>query len=124
MQPIDPARFREVPTLTGPEVSRRAGVEHAFAKRVWLTLGLPDIPDDEVEFDESDVDVLGGLKLILDQGYPREDVLDVARAYGQAMSRLAQAEVRLFNKVFLAALREQSADDDEMAGRLEAVVPA
>ncbi|HYP25047.1 MAG TPA: adenylate/guanylate cyclase domain-containing protein, partial [Actinomycetota bacterium] len=70
------------------------------------------------------VDVLGGLKLILDQGYSREDVLDVARAYGQTMSRLAQAEVRLFNKVFIAPLREQAVDDDTLAGQLEAVVPA
>ena len=123
MQPIDPARFREVPTLTGPEVSRRAGVDHAFAKRVWLTLGLPDIPDDEIEFDESDVDVLGGLKLILDQGYPREDVLEVARAHGYAMSRVAQAEVRVFNKVFITPLREQAPDDEALADRLEAVVP-
>ena len=47
MQPIDPARFRAVPTLTGPETSRLAGFDHEFAKRVWLTLGLPDVPDDD-----------------------------------------------------------------------------
>jgi adenylate cyclase len=124
VKPIDPARFREVPTLNGPEASRLGGVDHAFAKRVWLTLGLPDIPDDEIEFDESDVEVLRGLKLIRDQGYPDEDILEVARAYGQAMSRVAQAEVRLFNKVFIAPMREQVTDEDELAERLEAVVPA
>lgn len=124
MKPIDPARFREVPTLTGPEASRRAGVDHAFAKRVWLTLGLPDVPDDEVEFDDADVEVLRGLKLIRDQGYPDEDILQVARAYGHALSRVAQAEVRAFNKVFIAPLREEAADEDELAERLEAVVPA
>ncbi|HEX2295168.1 MAG TPA: adenylate cyclase regulatory domain-containing protein [Actinomycetota bacterium] len=124
MQPIDPARFRDVPTLTGVEVSRRAGVDHAFAKRVWLTLGLPDVPDEDVEFDESDVEVLRGLKLILDQGYPEEDIVEIARAYGHAMSRVAHAEVRVFNKVFITPLREQTRDDDDLARRLEAVVPA
>ena len=124
MKPIDPARFRAVPTLTGPEASRLAGFDHEFAKRVWLTLGLPGVPDDEVQFDESDVDVLRGLKLILDQGYPRDDVLQVARAFGHATSRVAHAEVRVFNKVFITPLREQAADDEELTDRLESVVPA
>lgn len=124
MKPIDPARFREVPTLNGIEAARLAGVDHAFAKRVWLTLGLPDIPDEDVEFDESDVEVLRGLKLILDQGYPHEDILEVARAYGHAMSRVAHAEVRVFNKVFISPLREQAANEEELTERLEAVVPA
>lgn len=110
--------------MTGVEAARRAGVDHAFAKRVWLTLGLPDIPDEDVEFDDSDVEVLRGLKLILDQGYPDEDILEVARAYGHAMSRVAQAEVRAFNKAFVAPLREQASDEEELARRLDAIVPA
>lgn len=110
--------------MTGVDAARVAGVDHAFAKRVWLTLGLPDVPDDDVEFDESDVEVLRGLKLILDQGYPPDDILEVARAYGHAMSRVAHAEVRVFNKVFVAPLREQARDEEELARRLEAVVPA
>lgn len=124
VQPIDPARFRDVPTMSGVQAAERAGVDHAFAKRVWLTLGLPDIPDDDVEFDESDVDVLRGLKLIIDQGYPPEDILEVARAYGHAMSRVAHAEVRVFNKVFIGPLREEATSEEELAGRLDAVVPA
>ena len=124
MKPIDPARYREVPTLNGPETSRRAGVDHEFAKRVWLTLGLPDVPDEDVEFDESDVEVLRGLKVIRDQGYPDDDILEVARAYGHAMSRVAHAEVRVFNKVFITPLREQAANEEELAENLDSVVPA
>ena len=124
MQPIDPARFREVPTVTGVEAARLAGVDHAFASRVWLTMGLPDIPDEDVEFGDSDVEVLRGLKLILDQGYSPEDILEVARAYGWAMSRVAHAEVRVFNKVLITPLREEAADEEELADRLEAIVPA
>lgn len=123
MRPIDPARFREVPTLTAIEAARLAGVDHALAKRVWLTLGLPDVPDDDVEFDESDVDVLRGLKQLLDAGYPEEDIVEVARAYGHALSRVAQAEIRVFDKVFLARLREQTTDEEAVAERLESVVP-
>ena len=124
MKPIDPARFREPSTLNGVEVAARAGFDHELAKRVWLTLGLPAVADDEIEFGESDVDVLRGLKLILDQGYPAEDILEVARAYGHATSRVAQAEVRVFNKVFVTPLREQAATEQEVVDRLEAIVPA
>lgn len=124
MQPIDPARFREVPTITGVEAARRAGVDHEFATRVWLTLGLPDIPDEDVEFGDSDVEVLRGLKLILDQGFPEDDVIDIARAYGHAMSRVSQAEVRGFNKVYLAPLREEVSDEEELVARLDSIVPA
>lgn len=124
MEPIDPRRFREVPTLTGPEAAARAGVRYALAKRVWLALGLPDIPAEDVEFGESDVDVLGGLKLVLDQGYPEDDVLEVARAYGSATSRVAHAEVRVFNKVFIAPLRERAPDADALEKELEEIVPA
>lgn len=124
MEPIDPARFREAPTLNGPETSRLAGVDHAFAKRVWLTLGLPDVPDDAVEFDHTDVEVLRGLALIRDQGYPDEDILEVARAYGYAMSRVAHAEVRVFNKVFITPLREHGGSEEELADRLDSIVPA
>ncbi len=124
MQPIDPRRFRAAPTFTGPEAARRAGVPYPFAKRVWLALGLPDIPEEDVEFDDSDVEVLRGLKLVLDQGYPEDDIYEVARAYGHALSRVAQAEVRVFNKALIAPLREEAPDEEALAQRLDAIVPA
>ena len=124
MEPIDARRFREVPTLTGPEAAERAGVPYELAKRVWLTLGLPDVPVEDVEFGPGDVEALGALKLILEAGYPEADVLEVARAYGNALSRIAQAEVRLFNKAFIGPLRERADDPETLAKELEAIVPA
>ena len=109
--------------MTGPEVSERAGIAHPFAKRVWLALGLPDIPDDVVEFNESDVEVLGALKVILDQGYPEDGILEVARAYGHALSRVAQAEVRVFNKAFIVPMRDEAPTEEALAARLDAIIP-
>ncbi|MDQ3914016.1 MAG: adenylate/guanylate cyclase domain-containing protein [Actinomycetota bacterium] len=123
MQPIDPSRFREPSTMTGPEVAEKAGIPYPFTKRVWLALGLPDIPEDAVEFNERDVDVLRTLKVILDQGYPEDDVLEVARAYGHAMSRVARAEVRVFNKAFVAPLREKAPNEEALAERLDRIIP-
>ena len=124
MQPIDASRFRDPPTLTGPEVAERAGIPLPLTKRIWLALGLPDVPDDVVEFNETDVEVLAALKVILDQGYPEEGILEVARAYGHALSRVAQAEVRVFNKAFVVPMREETPDDEALAQKLDAIIPA
>ncbi|MDQ4026278.1 MAG: adenylate/guanylate cyclase domain-containing protein [Actinomycetota bacterium] len=123
MQPIDPSRFRDPPTMTAPEVAEKAGVPHPFTKRVWLALGLPDVPDDDVAFDEGDVAVLRALKMILNQGYPEDDIVEVARTYGHAMSRVAQAEVRAFNKAFVVPLREKAPDDEALTERLDEIIP-
>ena len=124
MKKVDPDRFREAPTLSAREVAERAGIELAYARRIFRALGLPEWDDDAIDFGEQDVEVLTGLRSILEQGYEEEDVLEVARAYGYAMSRVAQAEVRVFHKNFLEPLRdEENGDEEKVLERLEEMVP-
>lgn len=124
MKNVDPERFREPPTLSARQVAERAGIELPYARRIFRALGLAELDDDEIDFDEGDVEVLTSLRLILEQGYDEEEILEVARTYGYAMSRVAQAEVRLFHKTFLEPLRDdESADEDEILERLEEMVP-
>lgn len=123
MDPLDPQRFRPPPTLTGPEVAARAGVSYEFSQRILRALGFPDVPDDAVEFDESDVEVLAALGTIMSLGFDEEDVMSVARTYGYSISRIAHAEVRLFNKTFIVPLRESGTDDETIAAKLDEIVP-
>lgn len=121
---VDPERFREAPTLSAREVAQRAGIDLGYARRIFRALGLAEIDDDQIDFNEADVEVLTALRFILEQGYEEEDILEVARTYGYAMSRVAQAEVRLFHKTFLEPLRhEQHTDEDQILERLEDMVP-
>ena len=121
---VDPERFREPPTLSAREVAERAGIDLAYARRIFRALGLAEIDDDQVDFNEQDVEVLTALRLIIEQGYEEEEILEVARTYGYAMSRVAQAEVRLFHKTFLEPLRdEQDGDEEQILNRLEDMVP-
>lgn len=123
MEPLDPQRFRPPPTLTGPEAAEQAGIPVDYAKRIFRALGLPEVPDEAVEFNEEDVTVLRALKAILAQGYSEEDIIQVARTYGYGMSRIAQAEVRLFSKKFIDPLRTSGMNDEEVTQKLQKIIP-
>jgi adenylate cyclase len=123
MDAYDPLRFRAAPELTGPQVAERAGLTVEFAKRIFRALGLPEVPDDAVEFAEQDVRVLETLQTILSQGYSEEEVVEVARTYGYGLSRIAGAQVRLFRKTFMDPLALEGTPDEEIARRVAHVLP-
>lgn len=120
---IDPQRFRPVPRYTAQQLAAEAGLDLDFGRRVLSALGLPRVEDDEVEFDERDLQVTKILRFLLDQGYGENDILTVARTYGYALSRVAFAEVRLFSQTFIDPLVEKGLAPDDLDERLETVVP-
>ena len=124
MEPFDPLRFRPTPQFTGPEVAAKVGMSAEYAKRIFRALGLAEVPDDVIEFDERDVEVLQGLKAILEQGFPEEKIVEVARTYGHGLSRIAQAEVRLFRTTFIDPQRERGVSDEEIAAQVQELYPA
>jgi adenylate cyclase len=77
-----------------------------------------------VEFDDRDVEALTALQTILSTGIPFDDVLSVVRVYGQALSRMADAETRLFRKHFIEPLLQQGVEQENVAGQVEQVVAA
>lgn len=122
MEPLDPRRFRPPPSLTGPEVAARADVDYDYALRIWRALGFPHVPEDAVEFDEQDVEVLTGLGAILSQGFDPGEILAIARTYGFGLSRMADAEVRLFRKTVVDPAR-RGGSEDEAIEHLATLVP-
>ncbi|MGH2805914.1 MAG: adenylate/guanylate cyclase domain-containing protein [Actinomycetota bacterium] len=123
MSGIDPYLFRPEPTFTGPQVADKAGLDLEFAKRLLRALGLPEVGDDVVEFDDDDVDVLRSIATLRDAGFTEDDIIQVARAYGQSLSRVADAEVRVFRTAFVEPLRAASPGEDQVVARLQEVVP-
>lgn len=120
---IDPRRFREPPPrYTAAEVWKAAGLEEAFARRLFRALGLPEVDDDAIEFDERDIAVARTVRMLLDQGYPQEDIVTVARTYGYSLSRIAFAQVRLFRKTFIDPLVETGHTFEEIDKQMEPVV--
>lgn len=88
--------LREPRRYTSHQVAEMAGVPFYRARRFWRALGLPNVPDEAVEFTDSDVEALRTLVGMVTSGiYDEEHVLLMARSLGRAMSRLADSQAEL-----------------------------
>lgn len=92
----DPEDDIEETLLGGPlrytrkEVEALADVPDDYARRIWQALGFPTPPDDEVAFTDGDVAALREIKGVLGHDLVDEEtVLQLVRAVGQTMGRLA-----------------------------------
>lgn len=120
---LDPQRFRAPAIYTGTEIAAKTGLDLEFALRLRRALGLPEPAEDEAAYAEDDLEVLAGLKEIVDLGFEPDDILVVARAMGQGISRIADAELRLFRRNVIEPLEEGAATESEMSERVEKLVP-
>jgi adenylate cyclase len=77
------------------EASRETGLEPALIARVLSALGTA--PAEVERISEEDVALLRYVAAVLEAGLPLVALLQLVRVYGQAMARLADAEVRLFH---------------------------
>ena len=72
------------------QVAERAGMPPERTQRLWRALGFPDAADDDPTFTDADIEALGVLSQLIDSGFVDEDTeASIARAMGQALSRLA-----------------------------------
>jgi adenylate cyclase len=84
-------------TLTRDEVSERAGVDVEDARAIWAAMGFAEVPPHERAFTDLDVAALRTAVELRAGGVVDEDTLLVlARAMGQGLARLAEAQVGVF----------------------------
>ncbi|HEX4059638.1 MAG TPA: adenylate/guanylate cyclase domain-containing protein [Streptosporangiaceae bacterium] len=107
----------EAALLGGPrrysrcEVAEAVGADPAWCRRIWLALGFANVDDDARVFTDQDVEAVRAFNGLVAAGKiaPEEEVAHV-RAIGQAMSRLADWQVReIVTRV------GEAAGSDEMA---------
>ncbi|MFC7034133.1 adenylate cyclase regulatory domain-containing protein [Nonomuraea rubra] len=90
------AFLREPRRYTSHQVAEMAGVPVYRARRFWRALGFANVPDDAVEFTDSDVEALKTLLGMVTSGvYDEEHVLLIARSLGRATTRLAESQAEL-----------------------------
>ncbi|GAC1330778.1 MAG: adenylate/guanylate cyclase domain-containing protein [Mycobacteriales bacterium] len=83
---------------TRQQVAERSGVPLEHATRLWRAMGFPDAGDDERVFTHADAEALRGVWAMVDN-----DVIDIdmavslARGMGQALSVLADSQIRAGN---------------------------
>jgi adenylate cyclase len=109
-------------TVSLDDAADRTGLEAALIERFWTSLGLPATSLDELT--EEDVEALTYVGAILDSGFPLVAFLQLCRVYGQALSQIADAEVRLFHLYVHEPLIRDGVPGLEMAEQMEDLASA
>jgi adenylate cyclase len=104
------------------QVAELAGMPPERTQRLWRALGFPDAADDDPAFADADVEALAVLSTMIDSGFVGpETEASIARAMGQALSRLADWQTDMLAD---ALVRGAGADDRPSATADEAVEAA
>jgi adenylate cyclase len=91
---LESAILRDTPSLSGAELARTAEISTEQAKRLWRALGFPEHADDVVAYLPSDARAISTLLGVMAQGVLDDDMaVNMTRALGQTMARLAEWEV-------------------------------
>jgi adenylate cyclase len=104
-------------TWTLADAARETGLEPALIERIFLSMGfgaqaLEQLSDDDVQ-------LLRHAAAVLAAGLPLVAFLQLVRVYGQAMSQIADAEVRLFHLYVHEPLMREGVPGWEMAEEME-----
>jgi adenylate cyclase len=82
------------PEFTAAEVAERIGSELGDARRVWRALGFPELDPDTRMFTRVDAEALDQVRGAIASGLiDRDTAVNLTRAVGQTMARLADWEV-------------------------------
>jgi adenylate cyclase len=99
------------------EVAEETGLEPQLIERLWTSIGFP-VQELERLTDE-DVQALRYIASVLASGFPLVAFLQLTRVYGQAISRIADAETRLFHMYVHEPLMREQIPELEMAEEME-----
>jgi adenylate cyclase len=98
------------------QASRETGLEPALIERVIAALGAAPAQADRLSGE--DLRLLRYVAAVLDAGLPLVALLQLVRVYGQAMARVADAEVRLFHLYVHEPLMRSGATGVETADEM------
>jgi adenylate cyclase len=99
------------------DVAEASGLEPALIERVWTSIGLPSAAIEQPT--DEDVQALQYVASVLAAGFPLVAFLQLSRVYGQAISQIADAEVRLFHIYVHEPLIREGVPGLEMAEEME-----
>jgi adenylate cyclase len=99
------------------DVAKQTGLEAGLIERIWSSVGFPIRELDDLTDD--DVQALRYIASVLDAGFPLVAFLQLVRVYGQALSQIADAEVRLFHLYVHEPLMRDGVPGLQMAEEME-----
>jgi adenylate cyclase len=104
--------------ITLAEAARETGLEPELIRRIWTTAGFSTaVIEDSITAD--DVQLLRYMAAVLAAGFPLVAFLQLVRVYGQALTQIADAEVKLFHLFVHEPLIRDGVDGLEIAEEME-----
>jgi adenylate cyclase len=101
------------------DAAGETGLEPALIERFWASIGLPASSLDELT--DEDLEALRYVSSVLGAGFPLVAFLQLCRVYGQSLSQIADAEVRLFHLYVHEPLMREGVPGLEMAEEMESL---
>jgi adenylate cyclase len=101
------------------EAARRTGLEVELIRRLIAGLGINAQAADSISEDE--LQMLRYVAAVLEAGFPLVALLQLVRVYGQAIARIADAEVRLFHLYVHEPLMRSGATGVETAEQMQSM---
>ena len=105
------------PAYTIEEAAEESGLEPALIERLWAAVGFSSQSLERLT--EEDAQLLRYVAAVLSAGFPLVAFLQLVRVYGQTMSQVADAEVRLFHLYVHEPLMRDGVPGLEMAEEME-----
>src|SRR3954462_142455 len=108
------------------QVAELSGMPLERTQRLWRALGFADSADDDPAYSDADVAALRTLRALIDSGFVGpETEATIARAMGQALSRLADWETDMLADVLAGAAAQEGRDPtpDEAVDAARALLP-
>ena len=99
------------------DAAEATGLESALIERFWTSLGLP--AEGLESLTDDDIQALQYAASVLASGLPLVAFLQLGRVYGQALARIADAEVRLFHIYVHEPLIREGVPGLQMAEEME-----
>ncbi len=101
------------------DASSETGLEEALIERFWNSIGLAPAALEAIG--DEDLEALRYVASVLDSGFPLVAFLQLCRVYGQALSQIADAEVRLFHLYVHEPLMREGVPGLQMAEEMESL---
>ena len=99
------------------EVAAETRLQPALIERIWTGLGFPRSELDNLT--DEDLQATRYIASVIEAGFPLVAFLQLVRVYGQALARIADAEVRLFHLYVHEPLMRDGVPGLEMAEEME-----
>jgi adenylate cyclase len=104
-------------SYTLDEAAAECGLEPALIERIYVTVGFS--ADAIQHITDEDMELLRYVAAVLSAGFPLVAFLQIVRVYGQALSQVADAEVRLFHLYVHEPLMRDGVPGLEIAEEME-----